>query len=321
MQGKVLPGQSAGMRVYVGIDVCKDWLDVYLHPIGQWLRVANSSEGLRALKRKLANLDIALIVMEATGKLHRLARRNLDAAGSVALVNPLRSRLFAEATGMLAKTDRLDARVLAILGESLKPQAKPPASQALEALQELVHARDAALTDLTALTNRCGASLSSFLKRELKRMIKSTEAYLARLDAEIHSRIKSDPGLEHRYTILLSIPGIGPIVAAVLVAGMPELGVCSGKAVSLLAGVAPIACDSGEHQGRRHIKGGRSFVRKALYMAALTASRFCPDLKAWYKRLRSEHPPKYALTAVMRKLIVLANTLIKENRLWQPTPP
>jgi transposase len=284
--------------------------------------VTNSGEGLKRLTRGLAKLDIALIVMEATGKLHRLAQRHLHAQGfAVAVLNPLRTRLFAEAAGMLAKTDRIDARMLAIFAENIKPHANPPPALALEILQELVHARAAAKANLVALSNRLGASQNAFLKQELKRVIKSASQHLARLDAQIRCRIKDNACLERRYRILLSIPGIGPIVAAVLVAGMPELGTCSGKAASLLAGLAPIACDSGEHKGRRHIKGGRAFVRNTLYMASLSAARFYPQLKAWYQKLRAEHEAKYAHTAVMRKLIVLANTLIKEDRMWQPNPP
>jgi transposase len=322
MQGKVLPGQSAGARVYVGIDVCKEWLDVFIHPIGHKLRVANTREGLRRLKRVLAPFEVVLIVIEATAKLHRLAWRHLHAGGHrVAVVNPLRSRLFAEATGMLAKTDPLDAKVLAVFAESIEPEARAPAPQLLDQLQELVRARQAAAVEAAALSNRHGASQVTFLKSELRRRIKSCKAHLARLEDEIHRRLRSDPALERRYTILLSVPGIGHVVAAVLVVGLAELGTCSGKAVSLLAGLAPIACDSGDKQGRRHIKGGRGFVRHALYMAALTAISHNKDLAAFYKRLTTKHEAKYALTAVMRKLVVLANTLLKEDRTWQPIRP
>lgn len=321
MQGKVSPEQSALMTVYVGIDVCKAWLDVYLHPIGRLFRVANSREGLKRLKRELANLEVALIVMEATGKYHREAHRSLHASGFVvAVVNPLRSRLFAQATGMLAKTDQLDARILAVLAESLAPKAKPPAPESLEELQELVRARQAAVADVTALTNQQGESKAEILKRELARRIKLTEASIARLETEIERRIKGDPALARRYLILLSIKGIGPVSAASLLVGLAELGVCSGKQAALLAGLAPVACDSGEKRGERHIRGGRGEVRTGIYMAAIAAARSNPDLKAFYRRLRDRGKLfKVAITAVMRKLVVLANTLIREDRLWQPT--
>ncbi len=320
MQGKVLPERSA-KRVYVGIDVCKGWLDVYLHPIGHQLRVANVREGLKRLKRELAPYEVALIVLEATGKYHREPHRNLHAAGlPVAVVNPLRSRLFAEATGQLAKTDRLDARILAILAESLAPKATPPAPETLEHLQELVRARAAATADLTALTNQKGESKTAMLKRELGRRIKATQTSIARLEAEIARRIARDSTLARRFAILRAIKGIGPTAAAALLVGLTELGVCSGKQAALLAGLAPLACDSGERQGERRIRGGRGHVRSALYMAALAAARFNPDLAAFYRRLRANGKRfKVAITAVMRKLVVLANTLLREDRLWQPT--
>ena len=320
MQGKALPERSALMTIYVGIDVCKAWLDVYLHPIGRQLRVANSREGLKRLKRVLAEYPVALIVMEATGKYHREAHRSLHASGFVmAIVNPLRSRLFAEATGTLAKTDQVDARILAILAESLAPKSKPPAPKSLEELQELVRARQAAVADLTALTNQRGESTTAILRRELTCRIKATEASIARLEAEIERRIERDPALARRYRILLSIKGIGPVAAASLLVGLAELGVCSGKQAALLAGLAPVACDSGEKHGERRIRGGRSDVRAGIYMAAVAAARSNPGLRAFYQRLRGKGKKfKVAITAVMRKLVVLANTLIREDRLWQP---
>lgn len=318
MQGKVPPEQSAP-RVYVGVDVCKDWLDVYLHPIGHQLRVASTPDGLKRLKRHLAGLQVVVIVMEATAKYHRQPHRTLSAAGfAVAVVNPLRSRLFAEATGQLAKTDRLDARVLAILAESLEPAATPPVAEALAALQELVRARAAAIADQTALTNQRAASQTAFLKAELGRRLKAIATHIARLEAEIDRRIASDPALKRRYEIVRSIPGIGPVAAVALIIGLPELGTCSGKAAGLLAGLAPLACDSGATAGQRRIRGGRAHVRTALYFAAIAAARFNPGLSGFYRRLRAAgKKPKVAITAVMRKLVVLANVLIREDRLWQ----
>jgi len=323
MQGKSLRERSAESVVYVGIDVCKDWLDVHLHPLGRRLRVANSRDGLKRLKRELSGLAVKLVVMEATAKFHRQAHRTLHAAGlPVAIVNPLRSRLFAEAMGALAKTDAVDARLLAILGESLAPAAKPPAPEHLEALGELVAARQAACAEATALAHRLGASATAFLKAELKRRLASLKRHIARLEAEIARRIASDPHLARRYAIVTSIPGIGPVAAAMLIVGLSELGMCSNKAAALLAGLAPIAADSGERTGERHIKGGRASVRTVLYMAALTASRCNRDLAIFYQRLRAAgKKPKVALTAAMRKLVVLANTLITQDRLWQPKPP
>lgn len=315
MQGQSLLEARSAHPVYVGIDVCKDHLDVYLHPLAQRGRVTNDRDGIRHLRRRLAGHDVALIVMEATGKYHRLAHRSLSQSGlAVAVVNPLRSRLFAEANGTLAKTDRVDAKMLAILGQALGPQARPPAPEAIEVLQELVHACNAATAERTALANRLAASQAAFLRKELRGRLKSLEGHIERLETEIAARIAADPALARRYEILLSIPGVGPGVAANLLA---ELGSLNRHAIASLAGVAPFADDSGDAVGQRHIMGGRASPRRALYWAALSASRHNPDLRAFYKRLRdSGKKPKLALTAVMRKLVILANTLLKENRLW-----
>ena len=323
MQGKALPEHRAETRVYVGIDVCKDRLDVYVHPLGHRRQLSNTAEGLEALKLDLAGPSVALIVMEATGKYHRLAQRTLDKAGlAVAVVSPLRARRFAEAIGQVAKTDRLDAKVLAIMGQSIEPKAMEPVPEALEALQELVRARVVAVADRTALINQQHASQTPFLKAELGRRLKALDTSIARLEAEIERRIKADPSLKRRYDILISIPGVGPVAAIAMIVGLPELGTCSGKAVSLLAGLAPLAVDSGNVIGERHIKGGRGHVRIGIYFAALTASRFNPHFIAFYKRLiAAGKKPKVALTAIMRKLIVLANVLIHEDRLWTPNSP
>jgi transposase len=323
MQGKVLPERSDEGQVYIGLDVCKAWLDVYVHPVGRKLRVENTREGLQRLRRAVSGYDIALVVIEATAKYHRLAHRTLHAWGvAVAIVNPLRSRLFAEAAGWLAKTDPLDARLLALFGESLEPPARPPVPEAVEELQELVRGRQAAAAQAAALANRRGASRTAFLEGEIEGLLDGVRRHIARLDTEIERRIADDPALARRYEILRSIPSFGPVTAAALTACLAELGQCSNKAIALLGGLAPIADDSGDKAGVRHIKGGRAHVRQPIYMAALSAIRLNPELAAFYRRLRANgKTAKVALTAVMRKLIVLANTLVAGDRLWQPTPP
>jgi transposase len=304
--------------VYVGVDVCKGHLDLYLHPSTDRWRVPNDRVGIRQIKRHLAGHDVRLVVMEATGKYHRLAHRSLCQSGlAVAVINPLRARLFAQAIGALAKTDRVDARMLAIFGEALGPQAMPPTPETLEALQELVHARNAATAEHTALANRLAASQTAFLRKEIRQRLKGLDGHVQRLEAEIAKRIAIDPALARRHEILVSIPGVGPGVAANLLVDLAELGSLNRHATACLAGLAPFADDSGETIGQRHIKGGRANPRRALYWAALSAARHNPDLRAFYKRLRENgKKPKLALTAVMRKLVVLANTLLKENRLW-----
>lgn len=322
MQGKVEPTNSAA-AAYAGIDVSKDWLDVYVHPAGLWMRVANCAEGLRRLRRQLSQVGLERVVLEATGKYHRLAHRTMSAWGyAVAVVNPLRARLFAQACGVLDKTDRIDARLLAMMGQSLVPSARLPVPQQQEELSELVNARTSAAAHSVALGNSLQQAQTGFLRGELRRRLDSLRTHLRRLEAEIERRIQADPGLAARYAILLSIPGIGRTVAAALLAGLSELGCCSGKAASLLCGLAPLADDSGKRQGQRHIRGGRAPVRQALYMAALSAARYNPDLNALYSRLIAKgKAKKLALTAVMRKLVVLANILITNNRLWTPIAP
>jgi transposase len=319
MQGKVLKAK-AETAVYVGIDTSKAWLDVYLHPTGRWFRVANTKEGLRPLCRDLVAQGVALIVIEATGKLHRLAHRLLSQAGfPVAVVNPYRSRKLADALGQLAKTDKIDARVLALYAQMINPQAMPVPAKILAKLQELVLARQSFKAEETALANRLAAAECCELKRALKRLLGAVAREIAGLETRIAALIGRDVQLQRRYDILASIKGIGPTTAAMLVACLSELGLLTGGKIALLVGVAPLNCDSGEMRGQRHIKGGRAHVRSVLYMAAVAAARCNPDLKTFYARLRAAgKAPKVALTAVMRKLAVLANTLIREDRHWKP---
>jgi len=319
MQGKVSPERSAN-PVYVGIDVCKDRLDVYIHPTGQALRVANDSAGAKKLKRALSAYQVARVVMEATGKFHRLAQRSLHASGfAVAVVNPLRSRLFAEALGALAKTDGIDCRILAIMGERLQPAATPPLREEVEELQELVRCRDAVVAARTALRNQLGASRVSAAAHEINRQIRAAETAIENLAAEIEQRIANDPVMARQWAVITSIPGVGVVTAAALIAGLVEIGSLSAKQAAMLVGLAPIAHESGAYNGPRHIGGGRSHLRRALYMAAVAAARCNPPLKAFYDRLIAKGKnAKVALTAVMRKLVILANSLVAQDRLWTP---
>jgi transposase len=322
MQGKVSSEQNAS-AVYVGIDVCKEWLDIHLHPLGRDVRLSNDKPGLRQLKRLLRTHRAACIVLEATGKFHRLAHRSLHDDGfPVAIVDPYRARMFARYCGSLAKTDRLDARMLARLASKDRPEPTVPPTLAMEEIKELVNARSSAKADLAALKNRLKASHSPVLRRQLTTLVSATERHIAALDAEIRTRIAAQPDLCRNAEILTSIPGIGRITAHGLIGGLEELGRLTGKQVAMLAGLAPIANESGQHKGQRSIRGGRAAPRHALYMAALSASRGKSHLAAFATRLRAAgKPTKVILVAVMRKLVVLANTLIAQNRMWTPNPP
>lgn len=323
MQGKVSFEQDATSAVYVGVDVCKEWLDIHVLPQAESRRFGNDKVGIRQFKRMLSRLQPDRIVMEATGKFHRPAHRSLSGDGfAVVIVDPWRARQFAGCYGYLAKTDRLDARMLALLAAAPRPQPSAPPSPDIEALQELVNARSGAQGELTALKNRRKAADVAFLQAELCRLIGVLERHVERLDAEIERRIAAEPDLCRKAEILTSVPGIGCITAAALIAGMDELGACSGKQAAMLAGVAPIADDSGARHGRRSIRAGRPAPRRALYMAALSARRYNPALAAFAKTLEAAgKPPKVILVAIMRKLVVLANCLLAQNRLWTPTPP
>ena len=223
---------------------------------------------------------------------------------------------------VLAKTDRLDARVLALFAVMMRPSARMPAPQTMAELAELVVARASAVEAQSALKNQLGTAASKFLKRQLERRIVRAGKDIAALDGEIFRRIQADDALARRYAILTSIPSFGFAIAATLIACLAEIGSMTAKQVGMLAGLAPIADQSGEREGTRVIWGGRPAVRRVLYLAALSAARFNTDMKTFYQRLRaSGKPPKVALVAIARKLAVLANTLIHENRTWELRPP
>ena len=320
MQGKEASEQETKAKSNVGIDVGKCWLDVHVTPSGEQRRFANDCSGIRQLKRWLLRHDIALVAIEATGKWHRQLHRSLVASAvPVAIVDPYRVRKFAQAQGQLAKTDRLDARLLAAFAAVMKPAERPPAPQDMAELAELVVARASAVEALTALKNQLSSAECSFLKRHIDERIDRAGDDIAVLDTEILRRIKADDGLARRYAILTSVPSFGFAVAATLIAGLAEIGSTTTKQIALLAGLAPIADQSGKREGVRVIWGGRSAVRRILYLAALSATRCNADMKAFYARLRAAgKAPKVALIAVARKLVILANTLLREDRTWLP---
>lgn len=323
MQGKEASEQETKAKCNVGIDVSKDWLDAHVLPTEARLRVPNTCEGIRQLKRWLTRFDLALVAVEATGKWHRQVQRSLSASAmAVAVVDPFRVRMFAKAQGILAKTDRLDARVLALFAAMMTPLVRPPAPLALAELAELVTARISAVEAQTALKNQRSAATVKFLKRQLDRRIERAGKDIEAIDAAILTRIKADQTLARRHAILTSIPSIGFVTTIILIACLAELGSITARQSGMLAGLAPIADQSGKREAVRIIFGGRPRVRRVLYLAALTASRFNPDMAAFYRRLRDAgKAPKAALIAVARKLVVLANTLISQDRMWQPKPP
>ncbi len=322
MQGKETSEQET-LHCTVGIDVSKNWLDAHVLPADKALRVPNTPDGIRKLKRRLVLLSPKLVAVEATGKWHRPLCRSLYASQiAVAVTDPYRVRMFAKAQGILAKTDKLDARVLAQFAAVMAPTVRLPAPQALEALKELVTAQDSATAERAALKNQLAAAEDAFLKRQLAGRIKQLSAHIDAIRRETLKRIKADEGLAARYAILTSIPSFGPIVAETLIACLAELGTLSDKQAGALAGLAPVADDSGQRHGVRVIWGGRAIVRKILYLAAVSAKRCNPGMRIFYERLIANgKAPKVALIAIARKLLILANLLIAQDRPWQPTAP
>lgn len=327
MQGEVTSecANPKTATVHVGIDVCKGHLDVQITgtAVNVAFRVANDKAGTRELLKRLYGHVVALIVMEATGKFHRQVHRRLyDAGFAVTIVNPLRARLFAESLGMLAKNDKVDARMLAIMARAADLKPTPPRPESVENLMELTRARDGLVTQRAALHNQIEAATLKTVKSVLLHQMRATREAIRRLQTAIVAAIETEPAFARRYAILVSIPGVGAITAALLIANFPELGSCDRRQTASLAGLAPFDDDSGGRRGRRAIRGGRASVRTGTYMAAVSASRCNPDLKRFYDRLVANgKDKKLALTAVMRKLLALANTLLAADRLWTQNPP
>jgi len=306
----------------VGVDISKDMLDIHLHPAGMIRRLANDATGFAALIDWLRGFAIERIVFEPTGAYHRAFERRLAEAGlPLVKINPRQARRFAEAIGAYAKTDTVDAALLARLGAMLKPPIRPVLSQGLDDLKELHIARQALVRDRVAAQNRAHTRRSPLLKRQAANRLSQIERQIAAIDAALIAQIEADPDLKARFDILLSIPGLGQISAFAILIDMPELGQIEHKCIASLAGLAPMARDSGQRTGKRFIRGGRRHLRQALYMPALVAMRFNADLKAKYQTLLAAgKPPKVAITAIMRKLLILANALLRDGRTWTPKP-
>lgn len=306
-------------KTTIGVDISKDHLDLHRLPDGARRRFGNDKIGHRALVRWLAQMAVERIVYEPTGPYHRAFERALARAGlPLAKVNPRQARRFAEATGKLAKTDRADAAMLARMGQALAPQVRPLVSETLCDLKDMHIARQALVKDRTAAKNRQKHVRLALLKRHNTQRLKQIETQIKAIETAIEAVIAGDGDLASRFAILLTIPGISRISAFALLIEMPELGTLEAKQAASLAGLAPVTRQSGTWNGRAHIRGGRSNLRQALYMPALVAARFNPDLKAKYDQLiAAGKPAKVALTVLMRKLIILANALLRDAREWK----
>jgi transposase len=311
---------SISLPQTIGIDISKATLDAHAHPAGTDRQFANTAKGHKALIAWLGQWPVERIAYEATATYHRALEQALSDMPCVKL-NPERARRFAQATGTLAKTDRIDAALLARMAATLQPPVRPVRSPGQAQLAELINARDGLVRDRTALKNREKNLTIALLKRQCTQRLHQIERHIEALDAEIAAVIAAVPDLTRRHQIPTSIDGLGTLTANQLIANMPELGTLENKQAASLAGLAPITRQSGQWKGKSFIRGGRANVRQALYMPALVAARFNPDLKAKYQQLiAAGKPAKVAITAVMRKLIVTANALLKADRLWVKSP-
>ena len=301
----------------IGIDVSKERLDVARPQTGQVAVFANTTVGFRSLAAWLGRAQPDLVVFEPTGPYHGAFERYFAQRLPLVKVNPLQARRFAQACGTRAKTDAVDAAMLAAMGAALRLEPDQAADENQHYLKELQVARQALVNDRTRLLNRVKTQTLAVTRRQTRARLAQIERHLTALQKEIWARLRQSPRHARALDILCSIPGIGEITAMAIIIHCPELGSLGRKQVASLAGVAPITRQSGNWRGKSFIQGGRSSLRKALYMPALVAARKNPDLTAKYQSMiAAGKPPKLALTALMRKLIELANALIRDNRKW-----
>ncbi len=306
-------------QIFVGIDVSGAHLDVASRPTGEVWQVTNDAEGISALAQQLTGMSPSLVVLEATGGLEWALTAEMAAAGlPVAVVNPRHVRDFARAAGILAKTDVLDAQVLAHFGQAMEPEPRPLPDAAAKDLQAMVGRRRQLVEMITAEKNQRKTGIAR-IRPQVEEHIRWLEKSLKDLDRDLDGFIRSSPMWRTKERVMRSVPGVGPVLSATLLANLPELGELSRGQIAALAGVAPFNRDSGTLKGKRTVWGGRRRVRAALYMAALVASRYNPVIKDFYQRLCSMgKPKKVALTACMRKLLVILNSMVKQGREWQP---
>ena len=303
---------------FVGIDVSKGFLDVAFLPDGEVLRVGNEVHGIRALVKRLEKIVPTKIVLEATGGYERdVSLALVDAGLPVVVINARQVRDFAKATGQLAKTDRIDASVLATFAERIRPPVRPVLNESEYELAELVARRRQVLAAYHSENNRLKMVKSPVVKASIKRHLTHLDKQRAKLDEQLLDAVMLEPELKEKYILLTSIPGVGQVTAVTLLAELPELGKLCRKQIAKLVGIAPLNQDSGQHKGKRKVWGGWTSVRKSLYMAALVATRFNPVLSAFYRKLLSKgKPKKVALVAAMRKLLVILNAMLKTGEPW-----
>lgn len=308
--------------VYIGVDVSKGWFDIDVQPSNESWREENVEQGISKLVERFKSMPIERIVVEATGGYEaRLVEQLVHADLPVSRVNPGRVRRFAQGLNWLAKTDKIDAKVLALFGEKAQPRILVLPGEAEKRLSALIKRRKQVVDLLTIEHNH-----TELAEKEMLDYIDTVKQVLQKqlddLDAQIQDLINQTPSLKQKRDLLKSVPGVGKVLSATLVAQVPELGVCNRKEIAALVGLAPFNHDSGRKRGKRMIRGGRSFVRNILYMATIAATRFNPIIKAMYERLlKNGKQKKVAIVACMRKLLTILNAMIRTYSSWQPVFP
>lgn len=305
-------------RIFVGMDVSKAWLDVGVHEQKDVWRVSNDEAGIRELVKKLKQLKPKLIVLEPTGGFEMLVVAELSQAGlPVAVVNAKRVRDFAKSIGQMAKTDKWDAKVLAPFAATVRPEVRSLRSEEEEQLTALLTRRRQVLDMLTVEKNRL-VTVRAKMRLDLEAPIHWLSNNLQELDEEIEEFVKGSPLWKEKDTLLQSVPGVGPVTSATMLGMLPELGRLNRQEIAALVGVAPVNKDSGRKKGKRRIFGGRADVRSVLYMAALSAKKHNPFIRTFYARLiQHGKEKKVALTACMRKLLVILNAMVRTSQPWR----
>jgi transposase len=305
----------------VGIDVSRDNLDVGHSLSKQVTRYENTPQGFRRLVARMRPLRPELIVLEATGKYHQGVAKHLHEKGRfrVAIVNPTRVRHFARSVGLLAKTDALDARVLAHYGKAVNPATWEPREACVEELANLTQRRKQLVDLLTAEQNHLRTISGDEAKSSIQRSIVYLKSELKTLESAVIKKIEEEETLRHKAELLQSMVGVGPTLAATLLSSLPELGKLDHKQISSLVGVAPLNRDSGTRQGAKRIFGGRGDIRRVLYMAAVSACRTNPQIQAYYQRKVAEgKPQKVVLVACMHKMLIHLNAMLRDGKPWNP---
>jgi transposase len=305
-------------KIFVGVDVSKDSLDVAIGTHKDIISFTNDQKGVDSLVKKLKRIDAQLTVFESTGGYELLATSCLAEAGlAVVIVNPRQVRNFAKATGILAKTDAIDARVIARFAEAVKPEVRQLKDRQTSELTALVTRRRQIIEMIVAETNRLRLA-NKRNKKDIKDHIRWLQRRLDKIETDIGKMIQSSPIWRCKDDILQSVPGIGPVTSATLICDLPELGDLNSKKIAMLAGLAPLNCDSGKFKGRLRIWGGRAAVRSGLYMATMAAIRCNPAIQGFYQRLIAAGKcHKVAATACMRKLLIIANAMLRDQTFWQ----